>query len=353
MSGMKKFMAKMSFGLKARMSLYERMQAFLEANIDVVSTLRSIRDRYMARKKSDNRAYIINEWLTVIEKGGKFGDAVREWVPSSEHMLISAGERGEGLISGLREAGVMSSAASRSKSAVIGGLLFPIALVAMEMGMLIMFQTQMVPVFKGLLAIEKWPAAAQTLNSLSKFLNDYLWLVVLGIIGMSTVIMVTMGRWTRYPRRIFDKFPPWSVYRSYQGSSFLIGLSSLMNAGVPHYDAIRMMHRTASPWMRVHLEKMMSNLRLGGANPGKALDTGLLDVETVGDVEDYGRLSSFPEAIKILGSRSIEKGVKSIEAKMAIVKNLMLVMVACSIVWIYFTSYGLQTTIAESMNKPR
>ena len=346
----KKQMLKMRFGLSKRIGMYEKIGAFLEARIDLVSSLKSIRDRYAIRK--DARAVIMSDWIKSLEQGKKFADAIAEWVPSSELMLIEAGERGGGLVTGLQEAVVLSSAASKNKTAIIAGVAFPIALVGMLMGMLCMFQIKMAPVFKSLMKVEKWPGSAQTLNTISSFIYHRIY-VVLAILGaISFVIGKTMGSWTRSPRHIFDKLPPWNIYRSYQASSFLIALSSLMRAGVPAYDALKAMDKNASPWMKAHLNKMMSTMNLGGGNMGRALDTGLLDDETSGDVQDYSRLGSFSEAIYILGSRSLEAGIKMIQERMSIVKNLLLVMVAGSIIWIYFSSFGLQTAIADSMGKP-
>lgn len=348
------FLQKLTFGLKARVSLYERIEAFLVAGIDVVTTLRTIRDRYRQRRSTRGKAKILDAWIKSMERGGNFSDAIKEWVPPAEHMLIASGERGEGIISGLQEARVLSQASAKSKAAILGGTIFPGVLFAMIIGMLIMFQVQMVPIFKGLLPIERWPGSAQTLNTLSAFMKNQLYVVIGVLGGVAFLIGKTMPVWRGDIRlRFFDKLPPWSIYRSYQASSFLIALSSLMKAGVANYDALRLMHRTASPWMRLHLERMMTAMRAGGENPGKALDTGLLDPEVAGDIQDYSRLGSFQDAIYRIGQRSLEDGVKSIQMKMDVLKNVLLFAVAGSIVWIYLTSYGLQTTIANQVNGMR
>ena len=345
---------KLSFGLKARVSMYERIEAFLEAGIDMVTTLRTIRERYKQRRSTQGRAKILDSWIRSMERGGTFSDAIREWVPTSEHMLIASGERGQGIISGLQEARVLSQASAKSKAAILGGTIFPSVLFAMIIGMLIMFQVQMVPIFKQLLPIERWPGSAQTLNSLSGFMKNQLYIVIGVLLASAAIISYTMPKWRGDIRlKVFDKLPPWSIYRSYQASSFLISLSSLMKAGVAHYDALRLMYRTASPWMRLHLERMMFNMRSGGLNPGEALDTGLLDPDVAGDIQDYSRLGSFQDAIYRIGQRSLEEGVKSIQMKMDVLKNVLLFAVAGSIVWIYLTSYGLQTTIANTVNNAR
>lgn len=346
----KKYLKIRSFGLKKRISLYERLQAFLTAGIDIVQSLTSIRDRYAERK--DRRALILTYWLETMGRGQRFEAAVKEWVPASEHMLISAGERGEGLIKGLGEATTMSMAASRTKTAIIAGTLYPVALIGMMIGMLIMFQEKMVPVFSTLKPVQTWPDSGKMLYELSWFFYHRLWLVLL-IIGVGVgAVLGTMGRWHGRVRSFFDKIPPWSVYRGYQASSFMIGLASLMRAGIPNYDALSMMRRTATPWMTKHLERMQAAMALGGANQGAALNTGLLDKETAGDVQDYSRLGSFQNAIYTLGARALESGVKAIESRMAIIKNVLLVGVVCTVGWIYMTSYLLQADIAGSQNNP-
>lgn len=345
------FWLKARFGLKARISLYERIVAFLQADIDIVNTLLALRNRYRERK--DYRSKVIDSWVAELEHGGSFSDAIKPWVPPAEHMLISAGDRGEGLVTGLQQATVMSNAAARSKGAIIGGLIFPTVLFGMILLLMVMFQSKMVPIFSQLMPVPQWPTSARWLYNISYFVANYLWLVVLSIVGISVLITMTLGSWTRPPREVFDKLPPWSIYRTYQASSFLIGLSSLMKAGVPSFEAIVMMHTNASAWMRMHLERMMSAMKLGGTTDGKALDTGLLDRETAGDVEDYSRLGSFQDALELMGSRSLEAGVKSIETKMAVVRVLMLMAVAMCIGWVYLTTYMLQSSIAQNLSSQR
>ena len=342
---------KLRFGLSARISIYERVADFLDAQIDIVATLKALRDRYA--KTNNYRAKILGEWIANMERGMVFSDAIKDWVPPAEHMLISAGERGVGLKNGLIEAKILSTASSETKAAILFGLVFPIALFGMIIALMFMFQTQQVPAFKSMLPLERWPASAKVLFNVSYFFTHYLF-VLLGVIGgIGFMVGSTMGKWTRPPRELFDRMPPWSIYRSYQSSSFLIGLASLMQAGIANYDALRMMHKNASPWMRMHLERMMSSMKVGGHNPGKELDTGLLNSEIAGDVQDYARLGSFQDAIYRMGQRSLRDGVKSIEKRMVIIRNVMLTMVAGSIAWMYLTSYNLQTTIAAAASSMR
>lgn len=340
-------MVKARFTLGKRMGMYEKIASFLDSDFDLVSTLTAIRDRYVLRK--DSRAVILSDWLRVLAQGGRFPDAIAPWVPAAELMLIESGDRSGDLKSGLREAVVLSSSARKSQAAIFGGVAFPSVLFAMVIAILCLFQARMVPIFSELLPIAKWPESAQMLNFISGFLYNNLFFILIAFGIIAFIIGKTMGSWTAPPRNIFDKLPPWNIYKSYQGSSFLIALSSLLRAGVPAYNALRAIYRNASPWMRIHLSKMMVTMNMGGGNVGRALDTGLLDDETAGEIQDYARLGNFAEAIYVFGAKSLEKGVQDIQFRMNIIKNLLLVVVALIILWMYYVSFMLQQVIADSM----
>jgi type II secretory pathway component PulF len=338
--------AKFRFGLKARIGLYERLAAFLEAGIPVFETVETIKARY--QKRRDFRAVIMEEWLQVMRDGTRFSEAIKEWVPSSEYMLISSGERGQGLPQGLHEAVRLSSAAANIKKSIIMGSAMPVVLFLMLLGMLAGFDLKMAPVFMVILPLEKWPGSAQTLKQIGDLVVHYFFIWALVAAGIGGVIAWTMSTWTGPIREVFDRLPPWSIYKNYQASSFLIALSSMLKAGVALSDSLKAMLRNANPWMSLHLGQMLSALRGGGSNYGEAMNTGLFDEETAGDLQDYSRLSSFERAIGIIGERMIVEGVERTNARMAVARNLMLFLVAGTVFWIYGTSYNLQNVIAES-----
>lgn len=351
MSRAYRFLVGLKFGLANRISLYERMSAFLEAGIPVFDALEAIRSRMEKRK--DIRAKMFEEWLSVMRSGSRFSDAVKAWVPSSEYMLISSGEQGGRLVDGLKEATRLSTAAAKIKKAIIAGAALPALLFFMLGGMVAGFDVYMAPVFKNLLPVSQWPDSAQTLYGISHFITTFWYIIITGFVVGSGVIAYTINGWVGRAREIFDNLPPWSVYKNYQASSFLIGLASMLKAGVALNDALKMMLKNASPWLSVHINQMLSALKGGGANYGEALDTGLFDEETAGDISDYARLSSFENAIYTIGERMVVLGVERTNQKMDVAKNLMLFLVAGTVFWIYFTSYSLQTVIAEKMQQGR
>jgi type II secretory pathway component PulF len=155
---------KLRFGSRDRIGLYELIASLRGAQTGIVTTLRDIRDGYSQRH--DYRAKVVEDWIGAMENGASFAEAMKWWVPSSEHKLIAAGERGHGLDQGLHEAGVLSNAVERSSSAIIGGMIFPLAMMGMLIGGLVVLQVQMMPIFKNMVPIEHWPSSVKNLSLL-------------------------------------------------------------------------------------------------------------------------------------------------------------------------------------------
>lgn len=332
-------------GLSKRTSMYEKIAAFLSEKNSLNDSLVKIRNRYAQRK--DFRAHILSDWIRSVEQGSKFSTAINKWVPTNEMMLIEAGERGGSLPTGLKEASTVSKAAFATQTAIVSALAMPVFLCVLLALLLSLFQAKIAPIFKELLPLNRWPDIAKSLDTVSGFLYNNSILLIIVFAVVATVVMKTMGSWIRPPRHIFDRLPPWSLYRSYQASSFLIALSSLLHAGIPAFEALQIIERNASPWMKVHLGRMMGTMSLGGGNMGRALDTGLLDDETAGDVQDYSDLGSFTDTIYVIGAKAVEDGIKVIKSRMAVVQIMLLVFVTVSILWIYGASYALQSAITD------
>lgn len=338
------------FGLSARISLYERLADFLDNKFPIDDTLETISLRY--KKQKDYRADILNIWRKKIAIGQKFSEAIKDHVPSAERILIASGESGSGgLPQGLREAIRLSKSMAAVKTAIIAGVSYPLALVGMMCLLIAMFATQISPIFKSILPVSQWPESGQTLDMISEFVVVKWW-IVLGIIcAIGYALAYLMPRWSGSGRQIADNFPPFSIYREYQGASFLIALSSMMISGISLNESLLKIQAKGSPWLKNHINKMLKKLRVAGSEYGKTMDTGMLDQETAGDIEDYSKLSSFEQAVYRIGENTLKKSIIKINARMAVLKNLMLACVAGMLLWVLASSYLLQQTVAENAGK--
>lgn len=337
---------KFQFGLKHRIGLYKKLKSYIEEEFPVYDSLLKFKGRY--EKNKDFRAKIIEIWLEKMKHGASFTKAITGWVPESELNLISAGEDGKGLDKGLAEAIKFASSSQEIKNTIIGGAMYPLFLLIVVLGFVAMFSLQMAPAYLRILPLERWPDMGQTLYGISSFLVHNWYFLLAGVIAIGVAIGMSISKWTGNVREIFDKAPPWSVYKVYQSSSFLISLASMMQSGVPLNDALKKIKMSSSYWLGVYLDEMMKNLRRGGKNFGQHLNVGLLDEEVAGDVIDYSELGKFEEAIYSIGEENLKSSVEKIKSRMGVIRSIMLVLVGITVGVIYYTNIELNSTVAES-----
>ena len=337
---------KFRFGTAHRISMYKRLMAFLKEEFPVYESLVKFKTRF--DKKNDYRGKIIAIWLEEMNNGVSFSNAIKGWVPDSELNLISAGEEGKGLDTGLAEAIKFSISGKEIKAAVIGGVSYPLILLIVVLGFISMFSLQMAPAYLGILPIERWPDMGQYLYAVSAGLVKYWYMIIIVLVVSGITIGSTISSWRGSVREIADRIPPWSIYKVYHSSSFLIALASMMQSGVPLNDALKKLKNTSSPWLGAYIDEMMKNLRRGGKNFGQHLNVGLLDEETAGDVIDYSELGKFEEAVYSIGEENLKASVVKIQSRMGLVRNLMIVVVGVTVGVIYYTNIELNGTVADN-----
>jgi type II secretory pathway component PulF len=352
LNNLKLSLLKARFGVSKRINFYERLMSYVEEGYPIVDTLKKFKFRY--DKNKDFRGKIIAIWIEKMNRGASFTKAIKGWVPETELSLISAGESGQGISIGLKEAIRFTLASRKIKNTIISGSAYPLLLLVIVLGAISGFAKYMAPTFLTIIPLARWPDDARNLYSISSFVvNDWMYLLT-ALVAVTFVISYTMARWSSVVRRkVFDKIPPWSIYKSYNNSAFLINLSSTMKSGVSLNDSIKNMSSNAGPWFNFYLKKMLLNLRKGGKNYGEHLDVGFLDQETAGDVIDYSELGKFEKAIYSIGEQNIEKSVVRIQAQMAIVRGIMLFVIAFTISSIYSTSVSLNTAASEQAANAR
>ena len=155
---------------------------------------------------------------------------MRGWVPFDELSIISAGEISGNVHQALDDIIYMNDTKKKVKGA-LAGIIYPVVLLLTTCLYLHIFGTQVVPAFSGILPVEKWQGAGRTMYYLAVFVQDYLVITLLSFMMVILLILATLSRWTGRLRLFFDRFIPWSIYKTIIGCGFLLSLASLINAG--------------------------------------------------------------------------------------------------------------------------
>lgn len=347
---------KFKFNVKERVKFYKKLKSYSEAQFNIYDALVKLKARKDVQKsgiggllgRKNFMSHILGNMIERINAGQSIDESMRGWLPDAELSLISAGLRGRGIEYGLAEAIKFSSSSGKIKSAIISGAAYPVVLILVMIGFLAMFAIQIAPTYVAILPLESWPEMGRSFYYISNFVVNS-WYVVAGVlVALYILVQATIGRWTGSTREFFDKFPPWSIYKAYQSSSFLINLSSLMRSAVPINQALQEIKMYSSVWVQYYINLMDKNFKKGSKNYGKNLDVGLFDDEVAGDIIDYSELGSFEIAVYEIGEQSLNESVEMIEKRMIVVRSIMLVLAGATITVMYLTIMDLSAATAEA-----
>ncbi|MDY1055469.1 type II secretion system F family protein, partial [Pseudomonas aeruginosa] len=116
-----------------------------------------------------------------------------------------------------------------------------------------------------------WTGPLATLNAIASFVTGPGIYVLVAVITLTVVVIVTLPTYRWKGRVWLDRtLPPWSIYRMLQGTTFLLNMAVMLNAGIRPYDSLASMIKISPPWLKQRLEAARYGVGLG-QNLGVAL----------------------------------------------------------------------------------
>lgn len=344
--------AQLSFSGKQRLSTYRKLIKFLKNGVPLAQAL-DIMWGFASedgKKPKKGQAIAIDAWRKNVRNGMSFGRAIKGWVPDKDRIVIDAGESAGRLDIAIENAVFIHEGSKKIRSAIIAGLAYPFFLVLIAIGFMWMFGTQVVPAFDQVLPKENWTGTGASMAVMANFVNNYLTITIAGVGVVIAMMMASMPRWTGRARITFDKIPPWSIYRLSAGAGFLLAVSSMIKAGIPIPQTLRILMRDAKPWYKERISVTLSYIN-NGLNLGEALyKSGFQfpDKETVNDLRAYASLDGFDETLEKIGVEWMDESVEKIKTQASVMKNLAFVILGGVFMWIASGIFSLQQQIANS-----
>lgn len=339
-------------GAAVRRRIWIKLAKLIGNGVKIIDGVQSIRERRQAQYgKTDPAVMALLAWEKQLKNGKKFSEAIALWVPSQERMLLAAGERSGKLGESMESAAEVMVAQRDIKSAIIGGLAYPALLVVAGFGMLFMFGYKLIPAFSQVVSDDKWKGMAAIVVSISHWVQSWLWLPGMMFLLSIGALIWAMPNWVGEARVRFDRYPPFSIYRVVQGSSWIISLAAMVEAGERLEDALKQIVQSASPWLSARTNGILRGLR-GGHSLGEAMArtrTGFPDPEIIDDMAIYSQMADLDEALKMISREWIKDSVTAIQTNMKVVFNVGLVAVACLIGFMVTGLISMQMQMGQIM----
>lgn len=344
---------RMQFGSRARIRIYKKLIRFLSNNMSLSQALdvMHLHASEEGRKPKNVTAIVLDQWRREIRNGKTFGRAIQGWVPEADRLVIEGGDGAGKLPTAIEKAILIGDSQKKIRQTLIEGLGYPLLLVAIAIGFLVMFGTEVIPAFEEILPRDKWTGAGAQMAYMSDFVRYYLaW--TLGVLTTLTVLSIwSLPRWTGRWRVRFDRIPPWSLYRLVLGSGFLLTVSGMVKSGMAVPTILRTLQRDASPWYRERLARALDHVN-NGFNLGDALHmTGFQfpDKESVQDLRAYAGLNKFDETLERMGVEWLEDSVTLIRTQTGILRNLSFLLLGGTFMWIATGIFSLQEQIQGAL----
>lgn len=343
-------LARLEFRLSAtkRAQMLEFLGKYLESRKPLDSAVVVLRDRYADTGRP--LSGMLRDWTTGMGAGRSFSEVARGCFTDQELMIISAGEISGTLDKAFAQAAMVARANARMVGSVVAELSQPTVYFVALLVMCVWFATGIAPDLQRSVPASALSESQRSVFAVTDAIATWWGVVVAGLAVLAVVCTASLSRVKGELRdRILDRFPPWSIYKTYSSATLLIALGALVHAGIPLDESIRRVRHLANPWMQSHLTTMLR--RLGNAaNPGAALDVGLLDQEMSDLVAVYSATGTFDEAMAAIGREAIETAIGAIKRRAALAR----VMVLCAIGWALFqgidTILGMADATQRSLN---
>lgn len=345
--------ARVQFGFPARVKCYQELAALLRSGMpkaDAVALLAHVASNE-GRKPDEPVALVLGQIVRGMRNGLAFGEAVRNWVPDDDRMMLEATENSDDFPQQLEAYCITMRKKKKIISTIVTGLAYPVMLFLMIYGMLVYFGRVVVPGMGAILDPALWVGAAGFLAFLGRFAEIYagpFFVVVTVFLGLVLVALPRLrGRW-----RIFlDRLPIFSLYRLYTGISFMFAISALMRGGVPPIAAIERILPLSNAYVRERLTMVRRGM-LNGLDFGEALHatgTRWPDHDMTLSIKIFARTAGLSGQLAQLALDWLDLKQEQIEARMAITRSLAFVAVFAVIMAVVLGMYSLQSQIANAV----
>lgn len=342
--------AKISFGSSERKRIWLKLAKMVEGGVQLVPAIEELAQRFVRNQgPTAPGAIVLGAWVKGLNNGQKLSRVIAPWVTPQERMLIAAGEESGELVRSLRVVVEVQEASKAVRSAVIGGLAYPIFLFVLALVFSYIFGNKVVPNFTAAVKDQsQWTGAAAALLAYSQFVQSYLVWVAVSIPTLIGYMFYSMPRWTGSVRESFDRFGPWAIYRTMIGGTWLITMSALVGAGVRIEEAVKQTSSGAAPWIKQRLDGVQVGLGRG-LNLGEAMQRfghGFPDRDIVDDLVIFSRYSGVEDALESIARQWIKDSVDAVKMKMGAIFAICIILVALLIAFLVggFVDMQLQMT---------
>ncbi len=356
MNRLEKLYAKWVFRLNTekRMAVARKLASLLRNDFTLMNALGRIEmiESRNGTKPDEPFAIVMRQWQKNLEQGMTFSEATRGWVPQNETLLVTSGNISN-LVVALENVGRVVEGTERIKRAMRNAIAYPLFLLVLTFAIIAMVGVYLIPPLAEVAGTNiVWRGTVASLIWLSDFAVRYwyLFLVLFGVIV--AVVWMSLANWSGRVRALFDKLPPWNIYKIQMSVGWLMSLSAMVSAGVALPDAMRMLADSSNKYLRSILNDALHYIA-NGDNLGVALNNTGRDFpnrELIGDLSIYADMNDFDKNLSHLANDYLDSSVRKMESISNVLNSVGILLVSAIIAWVVFGTFQMQDQITSALS---
>lgn len=348
--------AKLMFRMNTekRMSICRKLASLLRNDFTLIDALERLEmvESHGGTRPREPFAIVMREWQKNLERGMTFSEATRGWVPQNETLLVTSGNLSN-LVVALENVGRVVDGTQRIRRAMTSAIGYPLFLLGLTFGIIIMVGIYLVPPLIEVGGGDVvWRGSAQSLVWLSNISIKYWYIFLVVFASVIAVVWVSLANWSGRLRAVFDKFPPWSIYKIQMSVGWLMSLGAMVSAGVTIPDAMRMLADSANRYLKSILERTLRYIA-NGENLGRALEhTGrdFPDSEIIGDLTIYADMNGFDENLNRVANDYLNESVRKMEKISNTLNSIGILLISAIIAWVVLGTFQMQDQITSALS---
>lgn len=281
---------------------------------------------------------ILGELALAIEGGSTFSEALAQHPKVFNRLfvnMVKAGELGGVLEVVLKRLAEFSEKAQKIKSKVKAALFYPVAVLIVAIGILILLMTFVIPRFKDVFAGMniKMPKFTLFVLGVSDVIQHHI-LQVLGYFAVFVVIFLIVINKTKMGRRVWDKFkmkmpPTGAVVSKVAISRFTRTLGTLVSSGVPILQALTIVKETSGNVIVSNaVVKVHESVKEGETITAPLESSGVFPPMVVSMVDVGEQTGALPEMLLRIADNYDEEVDNAVSAMTSLLEPIMIVFLA-------------------------
>jgi len=339
------------FDTQKRMAVSAKIASLLRNNFTLMDALHRIEmiESKNGKKPNEPFAIAMREIQKNMEKGMSFSEATRGWVPADETLLLMSGNVAN-LVASLENVARVVNGVSRIKRAMVSALAYPLFLLVLTIGIIVMVGVYLVPPLTEAAGSNVvWHGTAASLVWASDFSNKYIYPFCITLVVLIILIWLSLSVWTGKLRTLFDNYPPWNIYKLQLSVSWMMSLAAMVSADVSVPDAMRILADNTNRYLSTILEEALRYIS-NGKNLGEALaatGANFPNEEIIGDLMIYSDMNDFANNINKIANQYMEESVRHMEALSSTMNAVGMGVISVIMGWIVLGTFAMQEQITS------